>query len=342
MRIVVSLIVMLECFLISIFCLASTSTSSSKIATSEHFTVDTSKTGVMTYMDIKLRPNHGAILLMGGGRDVDESFAKRVKAHLGRGADVIVLRTSGTASYNEYLSDLLEANSVETLIVDSREKANSKSVYEKLNKAEFIWIAGGDQSEYLKYWSRTPVQFLINQLYKRGGVIGGTSAGMAILSKISYNPAGVRGAISEEVAADFCHPSVRFDKNFLSNKIPTYITDTHFAARDRMGRLVNFLAHFPSEAPLGIAADENTAIFITSDGRGIVDGSGSVYILKTNEADTSLSRCGGETIVFSVKRIRLQAGQEYNFFNGRTNGRSIFLDVDGRDRFYYQPSDPYE
>ena len=291
---------------------------------------------------VELTKDAGALLFMGGGYDVDEAFFKRVKQHLGPGIDIVVLRTRGEDGYNQYLLDLLEANSVETLIIDSRQKANSDELRRALQKAEFIWLAGGNQSQYHRYWTGTQIQQNMQKLYERGGVIGGTSAGMSTLSPISYNPDGVLGAITEEVLVDFCHPSIKFSENFFKPKIPVYLTDTHFTERNRMGRLVTFLGHYANLFPIGIAADEESSLFITSDGEAVSDGRGSVYILETSKSDFSLSQCQGPTIALNVDKIRLRSGDRYNFYSKATTGSRTTINVNGAMSTPYQPTNPYD
>ena len=304
--------------------------------------VQSFKVGQNTDAQVNLTAGNGGLLLMGGGTDVDSAFATRVRGHVGAGADVVVLRATGTDGYNDYLMGLLQANSVETFIVDSKDKANSRQLYTAIKNAEFIWLAGGDQSQYHGFWTGTAAQYYIQDLYTRGGVIGGTSAGMATLAPISYNPAGVLGAVSDEVVPDFCHETVKFAYNFLKTDFPAFLTDTHFAERDRMGRIATFLAHHPQMTPTGIAADEGTSIFFPQSGLGIVDGVGSVYILNTKAADFSNSACGGPTVATGMEKIKLIEGQTYDIKTGVTTGTSTPFNVDGNDAQFYDPQDPYQ
>ncbi|MFK8011237.1 MAG: hypothetical protein AB8B80_04295 [Marinicellaceae bacterium] len=69
-----------------------------------------------------LNAGNGATLLMGGGADVDVAFSNRVTNHVGSGMDVVVLRTSGNDGYNSYLQNLMNADSVTTLVIDTQVK----------------------------------------------------------------------------------------------------------------------------------------------------------------------------------------------------------------------------
>ena len=97
------------------------------------------------------------LILMGGGTDVDAAFEwQRDRMS---GGDVVVLRATGADGYNDYLfSDIGGVDSVETLLVPTRELADAPYVRWALEHAEAIFIAGGDQSVYLAAWKDGPVE----------------------------------------------------------------------------------------------------------------------------------------------------------------------------------------
>ena len=80
---------------------------------------------------------------------------------------------------------------------------------------------------------------------------------------------------------------MQFVDQFLSvSALKSHITDSHFAERDRMGRLVGFLARMWEdgfEQPRGIGVDESTAMLLGPSGRSVV-GRGAVYELKPTRA----------------------------------------------------------
>ena len=291
----------------------------------------------------QLNAGDGGLLLMGGGSDVDEAFSNRVRAHIGGGKDVVVLRTSGSDGYNSYLQNLLNADSVTTIIADSRTRANDPYVDWSIRSAEFVWLAGGDQSDYLNTWAGTAVQSAVQHVYDKGGVIGGTSAGMALLSDTIYAPDGILGAISDEVVTDFCHETINFTRTPFVN-IPfmnNVINDTHFYERNRMGRLMVFMAH-QSSSILGIGASEATSIYIGADGRGVVDGRYEVYVLReTSVTDLVQSSCGAPVKYHDLLRVKLLPGDTYDFYTDAHTGSELDISIDGEYRDYYTPADPY-
>ncbi len=284
----------------------------------------------------------GSVLLMGGGADVDEAFSNRVRNHIGSNVDTVVLRTSGSDGYNDYLQSLLNADSVSTLIVDSQSKANSAYVDWMVRSAEFVWMAGGDQSDYLNSWLGTALQSAIQHVYDKGGVVGGTSAGMALLSDTIYDPDSIAGAVSDEVVTDFCHNTLNFSSRFINiPHLDNSIADTHFYERDRMGRLMVFMANQSSNT-VGIGASEGTSIFIPSNGIGVVDGRYEVYVLReTSNTDLLQASCGSDVIYNNVERVKLLSGDSFNFINGTHTGQTIDVSIDGRYTDFYIPSNPY-
>ncbi len=213
----------------------------------------------------------GGICMMGGRTESDE--AMRWFLERASGGDVLVIRASGSDGYNDYFYEELGVaiNSVETIVFDDRTASFEPEISEKIQQAEAIWIAGGDQFNYVQYWRDTPVDSLINLgITERNIVVGGTSAGMAILGSLYYSAA--EGSVtSEEALANPYDPFVTIDtQRFIQvPQLQNIITDTHYEERDREGRHVVFLARalvdYGIEAR-GIACDDFTAVCIEPDG----------------------------------------------------------------------------
>ncbi|KUJ84428.1 cyanophycinase [Microbulbifer flavimaris] len=291
--------------------------------------------------DVCVSQADGGLLVMGGGTDVDNAFTRRVKPLIG-GGDVVVLRTSGSDGYNDYLLNLLGADSVETLMVDRTQHAESEYVAWAVRTAEFVWIAGGDQSDYLNQWQGTALQTALDEVLARGGVLGGTSAGAAVQSEYIYDPDGVLGAYSSEAVTDLCHENINISTGFLTTAtMQNVIVDTHFAERDRMGRLMAFMAGLPNGIR-GIGVDEATSIFFTSDGQGVVDGVGNVYVL-AEDATTSRTQasCGSPVIYEDVLRYQLSEFDGYNILTGESTVSPKRIGIDGRNSNFYI-NQPYQ
>ena len=296
--------------------------------------------------DACVTPTGPGLLLMGGGTDVDAAFTGRVVPVVD-GGDVVVIRTSGSNGYNSYLYNLMAPDSVETLLVDTVSKANSDYVEWVVESAEFLFIAGGDQSDYLNNWQGTRLEDAIRHVYDKGGVVGGTSAGLAVSSQYIYDPDGILSVYSEEAVTDPCHEYINLSWDFLNLPwMDNIINDSHFQERDRMGRLLTFMARLsdPGISPTitGIGVDEATSMYLDGNGYGIVDGSGAVYVLREGASTQHTQvQCGAPVVYEDVERYRLTSGDFFDFANRTSSVSPLLIGIDGAFTNFYSPSDPY-
>jgi cyanophycinase len=250
--------------------------------------------------DVKAQSRPG-FALMGGGTDLDEAF--KFLCDRAGGGDFLVLRATGDDEYNFYLRGLCRLNSVATLIIPNRDAAANTFVVEAIKRASAIFIAGGDQANYINFWMNTPVQTALNDAIKRGVPIGGTSAGLAVMGEFIYTAQGDKpddpNLDGKTALADPYSARITLASGFLNIPIlKNIITDTHFARRDRMGRLLVFLARLnepdgkPAEpdAPKvrGIGVQERAAILLEPDGKAHVVGYGAAYFINADRGSGAL------------------------------------------------------
>src|SRR5437763_6642876 len=211
-------------------------------------------------------------VLMGGGTDVDAAFQWMCQRS-GNG-DFLVIRATGTDAYNPYIQQLCPSeNSVATLIIPNRTMASDRSVISTIQNAEALWIAGGDQSNYINFWKGTPVEDGLNALMARSVPIGGTSAGMNVLTEFVYSALASQGVTSSQALADPFNRYITLDRDFVNiSVLRDLLDDPHFVTRDRMGRDLAFMCRVFlngwSAAPRDIAIDEQTALLIDAAGHG--------------------------------------------------------------------------
>ncbi|MCA9679187.1 MAG: cyanophycinase [Kofleriaceae bacterium] len=277
---------------------------------------------------------------MGGGTDVDAAFAwQRDRID---GGDVLVLRASGGDGYDDYLfQDIGGVDSVETLRVDTAALAAEPYVRWAIDHAEAIFIAGGDQAVYTAAWANSPVADALGDAWARGAVVGGTSAGCAILGEIVYTAAN--GTVySDEALADPYDPYVTLTRDVVTlPPLAHVVTDTHFVPRDRMGRLLTFagraIADGWTSRPLGIGVDEATALVVDDDGTATVVGDGAVYIVAPDQPPTT---CAAATpLAWSdVPLYVLRAGDTIALPSGDTAVAARTLSAAGGQ---LTPADPY-
>jgi len=218
-------------------------------------------------------PTRPSAVLMGGGRGVRAAFKWMIQQ--GGGGNFVVLRASGTGAYDHYIYKFGGVSSVETLLITTRQAASDPFVLDRLSKAEAVFLAGGDQSDYIRLWKDTPLNTLLNQLIARNVPIGGTSAGLAVLGEFAFT--AMQGTLYSPWAMRNPY-NLRETLNQGLVSVPGLagtITDTHFASRDRMGRLMSFLARniqdgrVSLDAARAIGVDEQTAVLL-QDGQAQV------------------------------------------------------------------------
>lgn len=236
-------------------------------------------------------PN-GGVCLMGGATEDDNAMKWFLEN--ANGGDVLVLRTSGGNGYNSYFYEDLgvQLNSVETIVCHNESASHEAYIIQKIQQAEAIWFAGGDQWTYISFWRNSPVASAINEaISNRNIVIGGTSAGMAIQGQFYFS--AQNGTVTSAAALNNPFNNQMSVQNlpFIQNDyLSGVITDTHFDNPDRKGRVTTFLARMNADfGVLGkaIACDEYTAVCIDHQGIAKVFGGfptydDNAYFIQTN------------------------------------------------------------
>lgn len=226
----------------------------------------------------KITNPDGGVCLMGGSVENDEAMKWFIKR--ANGGDVLVLRASGSDGYNNYLfSDLgVELNSVESIVFKDSIASYDPYIQQRVQQAEAIWMAGGDQWNYVSYWRNSPIDSLINDGIKnRNIVIGGTSAGMAVQGGFYFSARNNTVTSATALANPYDERITVDSADFIQNNyLLDVVTDTHYGQRNRKGRHLTFLARILVDAGFkakGIACNERTAVCIDYKGIARVYGS---------------------------------------------------------------------
>lgn len=211
-------------------------------------------------------------LMLAGGGDWPYPAFRWLAEKAGHG-HIVILRASGsTEAQDEFFNDVGGIASARTLVFNDRRAASDPRVLEIVRQADGIFIAGGDQANYVRYWRGTPLNQTLDAHARAGKPIGGTSAGLAILGVWAYGAMDGGSLLSDDALKDPFGSQVTLVGDFLHlPHLDRVITDSHFGSRGRLGRLIVFLARLSKEQGrtdlAGIGVDENTALCI--DGRGL-------------------------------------------------------------------------
>jgi beta-aspartyl-peptidase (threonine type) len=216
----------------------------------------------------------GGLLLMGGGdRNHDAMrwfFAKAGNGH------IVILRASQAGEIGEeFMTEIGGILSAETFVFSDRATANDPRVLKAIRHADGIFIAGGDQSRYVRFWRGTPVAEALDAHVAVGKPLAGTSAGLAMLGEKLYGAMDDGSITSPEALAAPFGPANTIEGDFLKLELlKGIVTDTHFKERDRLGRLFAFVAKAQADRPagapamLGLGVDESAALAVEPDGSG--------------------------------------------------------------------------
>jgi cyanophycinase len=222
--------------------------------------------------------SRGFIVPIGGAEDKEGSsdiLRKFLDVSGGEGSRIVIIPTASkledTGRRYEKLFRKFGADEAKALPLLSRDEAMKKEWLEYIERANGIFVTGGNQLRLTTILGGTPVAKAIRRANSRGVAVGGTSAGAAILSEhmIAYGDEGH----SPRAGAVALVPGFG-----LTNRI---LIDQHFRQRDRLGRLLTALAYNPFA--VGVGLDEDTAAFINPQRVLTVVGTGALTIIDASE-----------------------------------------------------------
>lgn len=215
-------------------------------------------------IDFVNRFGGGSLVVAGGGR-MPPKIRRRFLALAGGSEQariVIVPAYKADAGQIESLCEpwrKLSVKRVQVLQAQSREEANLAAFGVSLDEATGVWLSGGQQERLSALYAGTLVEAKLQSLLERGGVVGGTSAGAAAMTKVMI-----------EQGTDEASEGRGFDL------LRDAIVDQHFLRRNRLNRMIGLLDAHPDRVAFGI--DESTALVVqVKKGRlGVI---GESYVL---------------------------------------------------------------
>ncbi|MBS0263504.1 MAG: cyanophycinase [Planctomycetes bacterium] len=282
----------------------------------------------------------GRLLIIGGGtrRSSVEIYERLIEGAGGRErAQIGILPTaSRSLTGSQKMVDTLlrfglQPNQVEILDLtpfNAKERASDPQLVERVRRCTGIFIAGGDQRRVTAALigpdgTDRPVLQAIRDVFRRGGIIAGSSAGAAVQSELMLAVSGLPADLTDEGfdALDFglsehaarrglhVSPGLGF--------LQSGIIDQHFNQyRGRLGRLAR--AAIERQSRLAFGVDENTALDVGPQGEFEVVGTGSVVILNTVQAKASDGPLGCR-----LSQVIVSALQQGDRFNPQTGVATI-------------------
>ena len=251
--------------------------------------------------EARVGPNHGSLVVVGGGQMGSEIVDRFIELAGGRDAPIVIIPTAGGDADSLYTqscrcADFLRragAKRVTVLHTYERKLAESDSFARVIRSARGVWFPGGRQWRLADSYLGTPTERELHALLDRGGVIGGTSAGASI--QASYL---VRGA--PEGNTIVMSPGHEQGFGFLRN----VAVDQHVMVRNRLNDLPEVLRAHPQL--LGIGIDEGTAIVVRGDAFEVIGRSKAFVYGGTDPVDAGaayLSLRPGDRYDLSRRRV---------------------------------------
>lgn len=267
-----------------------------------------------------------AFTMNGDGSVVDGSMSRAIDAIRGNtgSLDVVVLAGSAPTSGSktpecDTITALAGVNSCTTWTLTTASDGDNAQLNTDIRNAEFVYFAGGDQCRYAA-WKGTALQASVQSVVAKGGGSGGGSAGLHINSSLVYD-ACTASATSADALANPYDKSVTFTTGMFN--WPNYgdtINDSHFVARDRMGRTMAFVARAIKDGlttqgkAWGVGIDEGgSSLYIDKNGLATLYGSDAYVVLGDHLPEQAVS---GRPLTFSDYKIwHLTGGATFDFKN---------------------------
>jgi cyanophycinase len=271
----------------------------------------------------------GTLFVIGGAEDRRDTkiILSRLAERIGSGKLVISTLASdyGDELWEVYrkLFISMGVKSVKHLGSNHRDETSRDPRLDMLADAKAVFFTGGDQLKITTRLGGTALSELIEEIYSRGGIIGGTSAGATALGEMML--VGSPGAGINKIGAVHMTPGLGLAKDM--------IIDQHFSERGRIRRLLGAVAQNPRM--LGVGIDEDTAVVMERDGTLHTLGSGAVYVIDghnlsyTNISQVSFSRA---LSVFDVKLHTLSNGDRFDI-HSRLPVRAAVSDEESEAEF---------
>lgn len=219
----------------------------------------------------------GYLLIVGGGKRPPAALQKFVQ--LCEGAPILVLTSasgvpheSGAAGVRQFMEH--GAVDVSYLHIDDTASANADTTIAKIERCRGIFFTGGVQQTLIRRLGGTRAEATIRKIYDDGGVIGGTSAGAAVMSRVMIT--GNELAATDTVNAFSTIQAGNIETESGFGFLETAIIDQHFVKRKRNNRLISCVLEHPHL--IGVGIDESTAILVHPHNRFEVYGAGTVLI----------------------------------------------------------------
>jgi cyanophycinase len=213
----------------------------------------------------------GPLFIVGGGSIADELRKEVIGLAGGEQARVAIFgQASKDENAGKEIAEVFEkcgAGRVDVVDLSGKEKAEGI-----IAKATLIWFGGGSQQRLVDELGKARLIEPILARWREGAVVGGTSAGAAVMSAKMID------------GDDYDLKKIESGKTTLGTGLaflPDTIVDQHFVKRNRFTRLLTAVLDNPDL--IGIGIDESTAAVVVGS-RLRVTGASHVLVIDARKA----------------------------------------------------------
>ena len=208
----------------------------------------------------------GKLFIIGGGSRPDAMVERIIKeAGLKEGGYGIILPMSSEDPDSSvwYANQQFITRGIKTVYGVNFIKGQTYSAakLDSVRNARLIYITGGDQVRFMDVVQRTDIEKAIHEAHDKGALVGGTSAGAAVMSKIMITGNELKHPDYESTFRNIEASNIETKQGlgFIQNAI----IDQHFVRRSRYNRLISAVIEYPDVKGIGI--DEATAILVAGN-----------------------------------------------------------------------------
>ncbi|MBI5728080.1 MAG: cyanophycinase [Ignavibacteriales bacterium] len=250
-------------------------------------------------------------LVIVGGVQTQEIVQKFVTLAGGSNARIIVIPNAGSEpQLNAEIEqkDHIALGAQSDYLLFTRETADADSNLKKMDWANAVYFLGGDQSDLTRDMLGTKLLQKVFDIYNKGGVVGGTSAGAAVMSEVMITG-------NELINTDSTVSFINIERGNVETKqgfgfLKTVIVDQHFLKRKRHNRTISSLIEHPTL--FGIAIDESTSIIVNPDNTFEVLGDNQVLVYDPTGAKDIRDNGKGRLGISNMKLHVLISGDKFD------------------------------
>jgi cyanophycinase len=260
---------------------------------------------------ISAKPQTKGHLVIVGGVQTKDIITKFVELAGGENARIIIIPNAGSnpAYWSEVqVKEFAELGAKADYLLFSRETADEDSNLKKMDWANAVFFLGGDQNNLTRDMLGTKLLNKVYDIYNNGGVVGGSSAGAAVMSEVMITGNELLNKDSSSSFISIQKGNIETSKGF--GFIKNAIIDQHFLKRKRHNRLITLMCEHPQL--LGIAIDESTAIVVNPDDTFEVIGRNQVLVYDPTEAKNVRVDKNGNLGITGMKMHLLINGDKFD------------------------------